>query len=139
MLTKTKIIGITGGKGGTGKSTVATALAYELAKKYKVLLVDADVDCPNDHLLLSIGREFLRKVEQRIPKWDLKICIKCGLCIKIAEKHKEEIGLTFIGRGFDISIDIPFNKNLNEAIVKTAKECIDICPTGALSHFEGEN
>jgi len=75
-----KIIGITGGKGGTGKSTVATALAYELAKKYKVLLVDADVDCPDDHLLLDIRREFLCKVEQRIPKWNFEKCMQCGLC-----------------------------------------------------------
>ena len=60
------IIGFTGGKGGTGKSTVATAFAYELAKNNKVLLVDADVDCPNDHLLLSIDRKFLKNVEQKI-------------------------------------------------------------------------
>ncbi len=76
----TKIIGITGGKGGTGKSTVATAIAYELAKTRKVLLVDADVDCPNDHLLLSIERKLFKTVEQRIPKWDLVKCSKCGLC-----------------------------------------------------------
>ncbi|MEA2035961.1 MAG: ATP-binding protein [Nanoarchaeota archaeon] len=73
-------IGITGGKGGTGKSTIATALAFELAKNNKVLLVDADVDCPNDHLLLSIEREHLNAVEQRIPIWDLNKCDKCGLC-----------------------------------------------------------
>jgi len=65
-----KIIGITGGKGGTGKSTVATALAYGLAKTKKVLLVDADVDCPNDHWLLSIERKHLKKVEQRIPRFE---------------------------------------------------------------------
>lgn len=76
----TRIIGVTGGKGGTGKSTIATALAYELAKTKKVLLVDADVDCPNDHLLLNIKRNILKKVDQRIPKWDLDKCIKCGLC-----------------------------------------------------------
>ena len=75
-----KIIGITGGKGGTGKTTVATALAYELAKKHRVLLVDADVDCPNDHLLLDIKQKFYKKVEQRIPVWDFEKCIKCGLC-----------------------------------------------------------
>ena len=69
-----KIIGITGGKGGTGKSTIATALAYQLAKKNKILLVDADVDCPNDHLLLNIKREFFQSVEQRIPEWNLEIC-----------------------------------------------------------------
>ncbi len=75
-----RIIGITGGKGGTGKSTVATALAIELGKKHKVLLVDADVDCPNDHLLLSIIRQPFNTVEQRIPEWDLKKCTRCGLC-----------------------------------------------------------
>ncbi len=75
-----KTIGITGGKGGTGKSTIATSLACELAKSNRVLLVDADVDCPNDHLLLSIERELKSRVEQRIPKWDLEKCTKCGLC-----------------------------------------------------------
>jgi len=74
------IIGITGGKGGTGKSTVATALAVELGKKNKVLLVDMDVDCPNDHLIINIKRKELKNVYQRVPKWDYDKCTKCGLC-----------------------------------------------------------
>jgi len=82
-----KIIGITGGKGGTGKSTVATALAFELGKNKKVLLVDADVDCPNDHLLLSIERKVLKDVEQRIPKWNLIKCTKCGLCGSVCKSN----------------------------------------------------
>lgn len=82
-----KIIGITGGKGGTGKSTVATALAYELSKNNKVLLVDADVDCPNDHLLLSIERKHLKTVEQRIPKFELDKCTKCGTCGKACKTN----------------------------------------------------
>ena len=82
-----KIIGITGGKGGTGKSTVATALAFELAKVRKVLLVDADVDCPNDHLLLSIKRNNLETVYQRIPKFDVKKCSKCGKCGQVCKTN----------------------------------------------------
>jgi MinD superfamily P-loop ATPase len=82
-----KIIGITGGKGGTGKSTVATALAYALAKNHGVLLVDADVDCPNDHLLLSIERKELCKVEQRIPMIDDSVCIQCGMCGPVCKPH----------------------------------------------------
>lgn len=82
-----KIIGITGGKGGTGKSTIATALAFELAKKHKVLLVDADVDCSNDHLLLGIERKPVKTVTQRIPKWDYNICIKCCLCSKVCKTN----------------------------------------------------
>lgn len=73
-------IGITGGKGGTGKSTVATALACYLASKQEVLLVDADADCPNDHLLLGIERELVQTVGQRIPKIDLEKCTRCAKC-----------------------------------------------------------
>jgi len=75
-----KIIGITGGKGGTGKSTIATAIAFELSKNSKVLVVDADVDCPNDHLLLNVKRKEIKKVYQRIPKWDFDKCTLCGRC-----------------------------------------------------------
>ena len=75
-----KIIGITGGKGGTGKSTVATAIALELAENNRVLIVDADVDCPNDHLLLNIKRGEIQKVYQRIPEWDFDKCTRCGRC-----------------------------------------------------------
>ena len=83
----TEIIAITGGKGGTGKSTVATALAYELSKKNSVLLVDADVDCPNDHLLLNIQRKELKTVYQRIPKIDSDKCILCGKCGQVCKPH----------------------------------------------------
>ncbi len=75
-----KVIGITGGKGGTGKSTVATALAYELAKDKRILLVDAEVDCPDDHLILGIKREPLSTVMQRIPSWDMSRCVRCARC-----------------------------------------------------------
>ena len=47
------IFTVTGGKGGTGKSTVAVNLAWELSKKFNVVLADVDVECPNDHILLS--------------------------------------------------------------------------------------
>jgi len=60
-------IAITGGKGGTGKSTVATSLAVELSKRKKILLVDLDVDCPNDDLLLSLEMKKIKNVENMIP------------------------------------------------------------------------
>jgi MinD superfamily P-loop ATPase len=82
---KKRIIAITGGKGGTGKSTVATSLAYALSNEHKVLLVDADVDCPNDHLILKLERNLLKVIEQRIPKFDFDKCLKCGACGKVCK------------------------------------------------------
>ena len=80
-------IAITGGKGGTGKSTIATALTNELSKKNKVLLVDADVDCPNDDLILNIKLEKVKDVESMIPKFDKNKCLKCGRCSQICKEN----------------------------------------------------
>lgn len=60
-------------------------------------------------------------------------CIDCGLCIQIAAKHGEPLGLTFIGRGFDVRIGVPFHRSLEEALSKAAAECVAACPTAALA------
>jgi len=62
-------------------------------------------------------------------------CIDCGLCVQIVTKAGEDIGLTFVGRGFDARIAVPFDKSLAEAIkqTKTAGKCVNACPTGALA------
>jgi len=80
-------IAITGGKGGTGKSTVATALAVELSKNYKVLLIDADVDCPNDDIILSINLKKIKDVKTMIPKINKNKCIKCGKCREVCKEN----------------------------------------------------
>lgn len=80
-------IAITGGKGGTGKSTVATALVFSLAKKYKVLLIDADVDCPNDNLILNIKTKKVSDVKTMIPQIDKNKCIKCGRCSQVCQEN----------------------------------------------------
>ncbi len=80
-------IAITGGKGGTGKSTISTALAVELAKKYKVILVDADVECPDDHIILSIKREKVMDVEAFLPHFNEEKCLKCGKCGEVCKEN----------------------------------------------------
>ena len=60
-------------------------------------------------------------------------CIKCSICIRLAEKHKERLGLTFIGRGFDVQIAVPFNESLDKGLEKVAKEIAEACPTGAMA------
>jgi len=80
-------IAVTGGKGGTGKSTVATSLAYEMAKHVKTLLVDCDVECPDDHLLLSISRQKVMDVETLLPSFDQETCQKCGTCSRVCRQN----------------------------------------------------
>lgn len=60
-------------------------------------------------------------------------CIKCGICIRITEKDAEPLGLTFIGRGFDVQVGAPLHKSLANALTTTAKACVRACPTGALA------
>jgi ferredoxin len=60
-------------------------------------------------------------------------CIACGLCIRIAEQSGEALGLTFIGRGFNVRVAVPFGKPLSEGLQKCAIECARACPTGALA------
>ncbi len=81
---KFKTIGITGGKGGVGKSTFSLLLANRLRNQgKKVVLVDCDVECPNDHLLLGKKLEKpINSVSAQFPKLDKKKCQKCGLCVR---------------------------------------------------------
>jgi len=60
-------------------------------------------------------------------------CIKCGICVRLTEKQKEKYGFTFIGRGFDVRIGIPFDETLEVQLNETAIEIANACPTGALA------
>ncbi len=75
-------ITVTGGKGGTGKSTVATNLAWALSKKYRVVMVDADVECPDDYILFKTKLENEEAVALFKPKFNYDICTGCGLCVE---------------------------------------------------------
>lgn len=84
-----KKIGITGGKGGVGKSTLAILLANRLVKLgKKVVLCDCDVECPNDYLLLGkkLG-EPVEKTYTEFPKLIKSKCRKCGICAKACKNH----------------------------------------------------
>jgi MinD superfamily P-loop ATPase len=80
------IVSVSGGKGGTGKSFVATNLAALLSAKFRVVLTDIDVEAPNDHILL--GLEKLGKKEDIrsfFPIIDYKKCTACGACAKVCD------------------------------------------------------
>ncbi|HET6556942.1 MAG TPA: FAD-dependent oxidoreductase [Prolixibacteraceae bacterium] len=65
-------------------------------------------------------------------------CIKCGICVRLTRQHQEEFGFTFIGRGFDVKIGVPFNESVQKGLEKTAAIVAEACPTGALAMFDKE-
>ena len=60
-------------------------------------------------------------------------CIDCGLCIQTAAKAGEELGLAFVGRGFDVRVEVPFDRSIAEGLKRSAAQCVAACPTGALA------
>ena len=60
-------------------------------------------------------------------------CIKCGICVRIAEWHGVGAGLTFLGRGFETVVGAPFGDSLETALGPAVADCIRECPTGALA------
>jgi hypothetical protein len=60
-------------------------------------------------------------------------CIKCGICVRLTAKHQEKFGFTYIGRGFEVEIGVPFNEDINEGLKLIAEKVADECPTGALA------
>jgi len=62
-------------------------------------------------------------------------CIKCGLCIRVSKRAGEELGITFAGRGYNTKVVVPFDEALKEGLKISAKECVAVCPTGALAFW----
>ena len=82
-----KRIAIASGKGGTGKTTVAVALAESLSKDSEqiVLISDCDVEAPNVHLYLDPNFEQSKAVHVLIPQVDEDICTGCGICSEVCQ------------------------------------------------------
>jgi MinD superfamily P-loop ATPase len=114
------IISIASGKGGTGKTTVATNLAVSLGKE--VQLLDCDVEEPNAHLFVKPVLEKSEVVAASVPEVDEKKCSLCGKCDEICRfKAILVIGNTVL----------PFPE-----LCHSCGGCIAVCPEKAIR--EGE-
>lgn len=74
-------IAIASGKGGTGKTFIATNLFYTIANEgYDSILVDCDAEAPNDIGFFNANNVSAQEVTQLVPEIDEKKCTFCGEC-----------------------------------------------------------
>lgn len=79
-------IAIASGKGGTGKTTLSTALARYCASRYAtVALLDCDVEEPDANLFLKVPVKDVKPVPVPIPSVNNDLCTGCGLCEELCE------------------------------------------------------
>jgi len=81
------IISVASGKGGTGKTLVATSLALSLKDIYNVQLLDCDVEEPNDHIFMKPTITRSEAVSIPVPKVDEAKCTHCGKCAEVCAYH----------------------------------------------------
>lgn len=77
------IVSIASGKGGTGKTLVATSLALSLPSKRPVQFLDCDVEEPDAHIFLKPLLTHKQAVSIPIPHIDEKKCTYCGKCAEV--------------------------------------------------------
>jgi MinD superfamily P-loop ATPase len=76
---------VASGKGGTGKTTVATSLA--LSAGNSVRFMDCDVEAPNAALFLQPILDTRKEVGIQLPVVDESLCTHCGKCAEVCEFH----------------------------------------------------
>lgn len=114
------MIGITGGKGGTGKTVLAVNIALALADMgKKVTYLDCDADCPSAHILLGAKLGGRREVRSFIPSISRKACRKCGRCVSECQFN----ALYMPKGGFP---------ELAATLCSGCKACVLACPFGAV-------
>jgi MinD superfamily P-loop ATPase len=74
-------IAVASGKGGTGKTMLATSLAASLTPQTALTFLDCDVEAPNAHLFLQPTIEHQEPVALPVPEIDPERCTRCGSCV----------------------------------------------------------
>jgi len=60
-------------------------------------------------------------------------CIKCGICIQTAQKENDKTGFAYSGRGFEVEIAIPIERDMQSLSEASLIACAKNCPTGAIA------
>lgn len=110
------IISVASGKGGTGKTTVATNLALSIEQGVQVL--DCDVEEPNAHLFLNPVMEKKEPVMAPVPEINLENCTFCKKCMDICR--------------FGAIAVLKKNVLVFENLCHSCGGCFEVCPENAV-------
>jgi ferredoxin len=107
---------------------------------------DSGADCRIRRIATRLGADLSRyrgerRNYQRVQRaggvvFEPGKCISCGLCVA-AVRAKAPLGLTLVGRGFDVRLAVPFDGSLAEGLGDAASDAVRLCPTGALRFESG--
>ena len=117
-------IAIASGKGGTGKTTIATSLALAIKEQYKVQYIDCDVEEPNGHIFLKPEFTHKESVTVQIPQINLSKCAFCGRCAEICAFHALVV--------------LPGDVLSFAGLCHSCGGCVYFCPEKAISPAEQE-
>jgi MinD superfamily P-loop ATPase len=111
------IISVASGKGGTGKTTVATNMALSIGSN--VELLDCDVEEPNAHLFLKSTIERIEQVDTPIPLVDASKCTFCRKCSDLCRFN----ALAVVGKRVLVFAEL----------CHSCGGCMLVCPEGAIT------
>jgi MinD superfamily P-loop ATPase len=111
------VISVASGKGGTGKTTVATNLAVAIGEG--VQLLDCDVEEPNSHLFLHPTIEEKETVFTPVPLIDEEKCTYCKKCAEICRFN----AIAVFG---EVILTFP-------ELCHSCGGCVEVCPENAIT------